>query len=125
MWPGVGAGGGSSENEDDEKLWLEWNSTTTQRIVEFSKKLFENKEYGERTVAGVELNNNTALQHKANDETDDVTTCRIFEKKLLFENEEYGETVAGVISTTTQQRDPNGEEKTTEKTTTGESLEPS
>jgi hypothetical protein len=39
--------------------------------------------------------------------------CRIFEKKL-FENEEYGETVAGVISTTTQ-----------EKTTTGESLEPS
>jgi hypothetical protein len=52
-------------------------------------------------VAGVELYNNTALQHKANDETDDATTCRIFEK--LFENEEYSErTVAGVNSTTTQ-----------------------
>jgi hypothetical protein len=116
-------------------------------------------------VAGVELYNNTALQHKANDEIDDVTTCRIFEKsfrkrgvwrkncgwsdlnnntalqhkandemmtsppvefsKNLFENEEYGETVAGVISTTKQRRDTNGEEKTTEKTTTGESLEPS
>jgi hypothetical protein len=33
-------------------------------------------------VAGVELYNNTALQHKANDETDDVTTCRIFEKTV-------------------------------------------
>jgi hypothetical protein len=55
-------------------------------------------------VAGVELYNNTALQHKANDETDDATTCRIFEKKL-FENEEYSErTVAGVNSTTTQRR---------------------
>ncbi len=96
----------------------------TAKIVEFSKKLFENEEYGERTVAGVGLNNNTALQHKANDETDDVTTCRIFEK-ILFKNEEYGATVAGVNSTTTQQRDTNGEETTTEKTTTGESLEPS
>ncbi len=85
MWLGVGVGGGSSENEDDEQLWLEWNSTTKQRIVEFSNNLFENEECGERTMAGVELNNNTALQHKANDETDDVTTCRIFEK-LLFEN---------------------------------------
>jgi hypothetical protein len=46
-------------------------------------------------------------------------------RKNLFENEEYGETVAGVISTTTQQRDTNGKEKTTEKTTTGESLGPS
>jgi len=56
-------------------------------------------------VAGVELYNNTALQHKANDETDDATTCRIFEEKKLFENEEYSErTVAGVISTTTQRR---------------------
>jgi hypothetical protein len=81
VWPGVGIGGGSSKNKDDEQLWLEWNSTTTQRIVEFSKN--------------------------------------------LFENEEYGETVAGVISTTTQRRDTNGEEKTTEKTTMGESLEPS
>jgi hypothetical protein len=54
-------------------------------------------------VAGVELYNNTALQRKANDETDDATTCRIFEK--LFENEEYSErTVAGVNSTTTQRR---------------------
>ena len=79
VWPGVGVGGGSSENEDDEQLWLEWNSTTTQRIVEFSKN--------------------------------------------LFENEEFGKTVAGVISTTTQRRDTNGKEKTTEKTTTGESLE--
>jgi len=52
----------------------------------------------------VELYNNTALQHKANDETDDATTCRIFEKKTV-QNEEYGErTVAGVISTTTQRR---------------------
>jgi len=33
-------------------------------------------------VAGVELYNNTALQHKANDETDDATTCRIFEKTV-------------------------------------------
>ncbi len=39
-----------------------------------------------KTVAGVELDNNTAMQHKTNDETDDVKTCRIFEK--LFENEE-------------------------------------
>jgi len=46
-------------------------------------------------------------------------------RKKLFKNEEYGKTVAGVISTTTQRRDTNGEEKTTEKTTTGESLEPS
>ncbi len=35
-----------------------------------------------KTVAGVGLNNNTALQRKANDETDDVTTCRIFEKTV-------------------------------------------
>ncbi len=71
-------GGGSSENEDDEQLWLEWNSTTTQQIVEFSKN--------------------------------------------LFENEEYGETVAGVTSTTTQRRDTNSEEKTTEKNNTGREL---
>ena len=74
-------------------------------------------------MAGVELYNNTALQHKANDETDDATTCRIFEKKL-FENEEYGETVAGVISTTTQGRET-AKKRRPKKTTTGESLEPS
>jgi len=63
VWPGVGVGGGSSENEDDEQLWLEWNSTTTQRIVEFPNNLFENEEYGE-TVAGV---TSTTTQRRKDD----------------------------------------------------------
>jgi hypothetical protein len=63
VWPGVGVGDGSSENEDDEQLWLEWNSTTTQRIVEFPNNLFENEEYGE-TVAGV---TSTTTQRRKDD----------------------------------------------------------
>ncbi len=30
VWHGVGVGGGGCKKEDDDKLWLEWNSTTTQ-----------------------------------------------------------------------------------------------
>jgi hypothetical protein len=94
VWPGVGVGSGSSENIDDEQLWLEWNSTTTQHF-------------------------NTKRTTKL------MTSQPVEFLKKSVENEEYGETVAGVISTTTQRRDTNGEEKTTEKITTGESLEPS
>jgi hypothetical protein len=47
----------NNSRRNGEKLWLEWNSTTTQQA-----------------------------QNKANDETDDVKTCQIFEK--MFENEE-------------------------------------
>ncbi len=95
----------------------------TSQPVEFSKNLFENEEYGERTVAGVI---STTTQHCNTKQTTKLMTSQPVEfSKNLFENEEYGETVAGMISTTTQRRDTNGEEKTTEKTTTGESLEPS
>ena len=96
----------------------------TSQPVEFSKKLFENEEYGERTVAGVISTTTQDCNTKRTTKLMTSTTCRIFEKKL-FKNEDYGETVAGVISTTTQRRDTNGEEKTTEKITPGESLEPS
>ncbi len=85
MWPGVGVGGRSSENEDDEQLWLEWNSTTTQRIVEFSKNLFQNEEYGE-TVAGVTSTTTQRRDTNGEEKTTEKTTteenCRIFEKSV-------------------------------------------
>ncbi len=55
----------------------------TAKLVEFSKKLFENEEYGEETVAGVRLYNNTALQRKVNAETYDVTTLSNNRKKTV------------------------------------------
>jgi hypothetical protein len=72
VWPGAGAGCMEESRQD-------WPSTAekytagggtkrtknnrTYKPVEFSKKIFKNEEYMWRaTVAGVRLNNNTALQ---------------------------------------------------------------
>jgi hypothetical protein len=63
--------------ENEEKLWLEWNSTTTQKA-----------------------------QHKANDDLNDTKHRRIFvkscenEEKFVVRRKKL--TVAGVYSTTTQ-----------------------
>ena len=95
-----------------------YNNTANCRISEQSVR----KRGVRRNCGWSDLNNNTAKKRRQKKQQRE----RIFEfSKKLFKNEEYGETVAGVISTTTQRRDANGEEKTTEKTTTGESLEPS
>jgi hypothetical protein len=65
VWPGVGVGGGGCENEDDDKLWLEWNSTTTQNCnTKRTMKLMTSKPVEDCGWSGTQQHSNATQTAK-------------------------------------------------------------